>query len=212
MPEPTADLQFEHATYEQAPQGVVCAMCKKPVGAEYWQWTGRVTCAGCVANLRQLEAHALSPVTFGRAVLVGTAAALGCGAAYAIFVAVLHFQFALVTIGIAYVVATAIRKQTGNISGRSYQVLAMALTYLGGSMGYLPYLFPSGTTAGQVLGALPEVVRLMLEAPFVAAKSSPLGLLIVGIGLLEAWRRARPLPMVFTGPYRVPPPGASPVP
>jgi hypothetical protein len=47
----------------------------------------------------------------------------------------------------------------------------------------------------------------MLAAPFLElTHAPPFGILIIGFGLYEAWRRAAPLPMEVTGPYRVPSP------
>jgi len=239
MPDPTADLQFEHATYDQAKPALACGTCGKPVEGEYWQWIGRVTCARCRDGVHALEARARSPQTFARAAIVGAATALGCGVAYGLFVAVSHMQIALITIGIAYVVASVIRKATGNVSGRRYQVLAVALTYAASTMGYAPELWrevahgPDGQAHAEVApdaGDVPSasgpqdrgsptgrpavpplafakfvasVTLLLLAAPFLAARGAPIGLLIVGFGLWEAWRRAKGLPMEVTGPYRV---------
>jgi hypothetical protein len=174
-------------------------MCKKPVAGEYWQWAGRVVCATCRGTLGALGLRAQSIETFLRAASLGALTALGCGIAYAVFVGLTHIQFALVTIGIAYLVATVIRRATGNVSGRRYQVLAVILTYCAGVMGYAPNIF-GGITASQV----PFAIAVMLAAPFLELTHAPLGILIIGFGLYEAWRRATPLPMEVTGPYRVP--------
>jgi hypothetical protein len=205
MPDPS-DLQFERATYESAPSGVTCAMCGKAVTREYWQWVGRVTCGTCLDRVRALEANAGSAQTFARAALMGTATAFGCGVGYAVLVGTAQLRLALVTIGIAYLVGTVIRKATGNISGRQYQVLAVALTYVAGAMGNIPLLWrgiPDHVSPGNVL--------TLLSVPIVEAGHDPINVLIIGLGLVEAWRRTRPVPMTVTGPYRVPTtPSASP--
>jgi hypothetical protein len=66
--------------------------------------------------------------------------ALACGTAYAVFVAVSRLQLALVTIGVAFVIARVVRNASGGVGGRRFQVLAVALTYLASTMGYVPPL------------------------------------------------------------------------
>jgi hypothetical protein len=210
MSEPTTELQFDHATYEQAKTGVMCGMCGKPVGHEYWQWMGRVVCARCRDQVYALGAKANAPATFAKAAVLATGTALGCGVAYALFVAATKSRWALITIGIAYVIATVIRKSTHNISGRRYQVLAVILTYAASTMGYVP-LF-TGSLAALSASQAVTLAGYMLAAPFLTATDSPLGLVIVGIGLWEAWRRAKGLPMAVTGPFRVAPSGQVPAP
>lgn len=208
MSEP-ADLQFDHATYDAPKAGVVCGMCGKPVEGEYWQWLGRVACASCRDQVGRLEERAASPEVFAKAAALAMGTAVVCGLGYAVFVWVAKVQFALVTIGIAYAVAAVIRKSTGNVSGRSYQVMAVLLTYAASTMGYAPYFLRGELpSAAQTIALLPYV----LVAPFMAAREAPIGLLIVGFGLWEAWRRTKPLPLVVTGPFRVRPrPEVSPV-
>jgi hypothetical protein len=199
MTEPTADLQFEHATYEQAQPGVACGMCGAPVGGEYWQWVGRAVCVRCRDRVFQLEADARSPQSFARAALMGAGTALGCGVAYAVLCAFRPHQLAIVTIGIGYVVATVVRKATSNVSGRRYQVLAVVLTYMASAMGYAPALWP-------FIKESPDQISLygqLLAAPVVNAPDAPLVVLIIGFGMYEAWRRAQGIPMTVTGPYRV---------
>ncbi len=208
MTEPTADLQFEHATYEQAMLGVTCGMCGKPVGGEYWQWIGRVVCVRCRDRVFQLETDAKSLQSFARAAIMGTATALACGVGYALLAAAFKAQLAIVTILIGYLVATVVRKATANISGRRYQVLALVLTYVGSTMGYLPYLWPAIVANPERLYAY----AVLLAAPVISGRHDPLVILIIGFGLFEAWRRARGVPMTVTGPYRVGAGSPAPVP
>ncbi len=84
-------------------------------------------------------------------------------------------------------------------------------------MGYAPALWRAiaGSAGNMPSAALARacvyLFGLLMAAPFLEAKEAPLGLLIIGFGLWEAWRRTRPLPMEVTGPYRVPVP-AEPAP
>ncbi len=104
-------------------------------------------CAGCREELARTLAKSQSGAALGKAFLMGGAAALGCGVAYAIFEAVVHFQLAIITIGIAIVIATVIRKASGGISGLRFQILAVALTYFASAMGYAPAVWKGLTSA-----------------------------------------------------------------
>jgi len=206
MSEPASDLQFDHATYEAPPTGLGCGMCGKPVTGEYWQWLGKVACPSCRDQVSRLEEKIGSSEVFAKAALRASMAAFACGAGYAVVAGLFHIRMALITIGIAYVIAKVIRKATGNISGRKYQLLAVGLTYAASTMGYVPWIWDTGHLSGLGAGDILVRVGLTLVAPFLTATEAPLGLLIVGFGLWEAWRLARPLPMVVTGPFRVAPP------
>jgi hypothetical protein len=195
--------------------------------------------------LSQLLVASQSKAAFGKAVLLGGATALGCGIAYAVFVAVTDYQLALLTIGIAFLVARVIRKASAGVGGRKYQLLAMGLTYAASTMGYAPGVFKaigaseSGETRsksgsdvvkagaaqpvverkpareeppslGGLALALAGVFAITLAAPILAASEAPMGLLIVGFGLWEAWRLTRGIPLALDGPYRTAPMATGP--
>jgi hypothetical protein len=60
--------------------------------------------------------------------------------------------------------------------------------------------------------AIGFMLAIMLAAPLLEVTESPLGLLIVGFGLWEAWRLSRGLPLTLDGPYRVAPEARAPPP
>jgi hypothetical protein len=139
MSDTGSELRFDRATFtKDAGSGVPCASCKGPLGDEYWKWQQHVFCTRCRDKLAGLISDSQSNARFGKAVLLGGATAIGCGIAYAIFVAATKMQFALVTIGIAFLIAKVLRKASGGPGGRRYQVLAVALTYVSATMGYAP--------------------------------------------------------------------------
>jgi len=55
--------------------------------------------------------------------------------------------------------------------------------------------------AGQVLAALAIVFGIILAAPVLAATQAPIGLLIVAIGLFQAWKLSRPIAIALDGPH-----------
>jgi hypothetical protein len=203
---------------------------------EYWEFSSRPICGNCKGQIAAVLDASRSKATFVRAILLGGATAFGCGIAYAIFVQMTDYQLALITIGIAFVIAKVLRKTSGGAGGRRYQVLAVILTYLASAMGYAPAMLaglkssaeeapantagtaapttapratapaePSASEGPGALGLLAGAalfLALTLAAPFLAAMDAPIGLLIVGFGLWEAWKLTGGVPLVLGGPYR----------
>jgi hypothetical protein len=230
-------LSFDRAEYTgSAESGPPCANCARPLGEQYWQWQAKPICESCRGGLSALLAESQSQKAFARAALLGGATALGSGVAYAVFVALTHYQLALVTIGIAFLIAKVMRRCSGGIGGRKYQILAVVLTYLASAMGYAPGVYagfrsaaseqeagPHATVApaangapatdhgssgdgrpgaGAFVAAFAMFLAFTLAAPILAATEAPIGLLIVGFGLWEAWKLLRGLPISLDGPYR----------
>jgi hypothetical protein len=139
MGESGSVIDFDRAEYgANKPSAAPCANCKKPIEDQYWNFRNSAVCGTCRSAIEGLVAKSTSTASLGNAALRGGGVALACGVAYAVFVAVSHIQLALVTIGIAFVIAKVVRKASGGIGGRRFQILAVALTYLASAMGYLP--------------------------------------------------------------------------
>lgn len=75
---------------------------------------------------------------------------------------------------------------------------------------------PAAQEATATPGALALAVGLVIlvvvafAAPFLAGVENIMGIVIIGIGLYEAWKINRRVVQVVTGPYRVSPPAAAP--
>jgi hypothetical protein len=65
-----------------------------------------------------------------------------------------------------------------------------------------------GGAAGSNLNAFTIVLVCVLAfaAPFLMGFQNIMGIIIIGIGLYEAWKMNRKVPLVFTGPFQVAPP------
>jgi hypothetical protein len=242
MGEAGSTIDFDHAEYGRGSPAAPCTRCRRPLEGEYYKFQNGAVCSACRGGIEAAVAKATSAASLGKAALQGIGVALACGVAYAIFAAASHAQFALVTIGIAFVIAKVMRRASGGMGGLRFQILAVALTYLASSMGYLSPVVtmiyehewapgraahvsdaPAGggnadaqddpdaggapLANGALVLALVKVAGSLfayaLIAPFAEATHSPLGLLIVGFGLWEAWKLMRPIPIVFEGPYRI---------
>jgi hypothetical protein len=141
-------LTFDKATYEEpSSPATPCSSCKGPLGDPYWKLGPYVLCEKCRGSVAATFSKTKTASAFGKAALLGGLTAFGCGVLYAIFAGITKMQLALVTIGIAYVVATVVRRASGGFSGRRFQVLAVTLTYFASTMGYLPSIFAGMTEA-----------------------------------------------------------------
>jgi hypothetical protein len=231
-PEPpgTEDLQFQHAEFEKTKPAGVCAACSKEIQDCYYHVAGAVTCPACAERRRALQGKPRGGAVFWKAALYGTGAGIAGSILYAL-VSLSGFRFAVIAIVVGIMVGKAIRYVTQGRSSRRYQVLAVVLTYGAICVSSLPGLISAGremakkhpaaaasarpnaqppqvgrAVAGLALG-LAILIGLCLALPFLYLKYSLLSglinLLIIGIGLRQAWRITAPDELPILGPYAV---------
>jgi hypothetical protein len=195
-------LSFDKATYaHEAGDRAPCSSCKGPLGEQYWQWQAQQLCAKCRVQISELLERSQSSAAFRRAVLLGGAAAIGCGIAYAIFVAVANFQMALVTLGIAFVIAKVMRHCSAGVGGRKYQILAVVLTYVASAMGYAPGVLSGmhDDTTKSASAPQPTAAAATPAAPKAPAradraeKHGGAGIIVVGLAVIFCITLAAPI-------------------
>ena len=134
----TDDLQFQKAEFA----GRTCTACRAAIGDTYYQIQGRDACPTC-AQLRLATQNATdSTGKMFKGFLWGSGAAFLGSAGYAILL-YMHAQLSIVSIGIGWLVGTAIKKGTEGHTSRKYQVMAVLLTYLAIAFAYLPMMIAS---------------------------------------------------------------------
>jgi hypothetical protein len=198
-------LSFERAEFENQPKGTLaCGYCKKPLSVQYWQIAKRPACADCRAIVqRELEAGR-SPKRFAGAAGYGALAAVAGCVGWMLVSMLCKAQIGFVAIGVGYLVGRAVRKGAGGQGGTRYQVLAMFLTYSAIALAGLPSIMevvrssPTGEPA-----SLPFLVAFAYELPFLGGTRNIIGLFIIGIGLYEAWKLTRALPLHVLGPFPI---------
>ena len=127
------DLQFQKAEFT----GRTCTFCKSAIGDTYYQIQGRDACATCAHARTAAQTATDSGGKMMKALLWGGGAAIAGSLAFA-FVAYLGFQLAILSIGIGWLVGTAIKKGTQGHTSRKYQIIAVLLTYLAIATSYVP--------------------------------------------------------------------------
>jgi hypothetical protein len=112
-----------------------CSDCRDLLRLQYFALNGRPVCTRCKATYQAKLDRGTGPAAMRRAALYGSGAALGGAACLAAVVLVIGFGRIPMSIGIAWMVATAIGKATDGYGGRRYQILAVALTYFAIGLG-----------------------------------------------------------------------------
>ncbi len=223
-----ADLQFQRADVPDAEAALLCAACKTEIRDSYYHVGGAVTCPSCAEAQAAQQTRPAGRAAFLRAALYGTGAAIA-GAIIFALVSLTGFQFSIVAILVGIMVGKAIRYATNGRTSRAYQVLAVVLTYGGITTSYIPSMLseamkqtktaqsapqqqgPSAMSTGQTAGtlglAVVVLIGISLVLPFLylgaSIVSGLINLLIIGIGLRQAWRITAPNDIPILGPYPV---------
>jgi len=221
-PEQRSDrpLQFDKAEFDDRPEGPpvvpTCATCNRSVESSYYLIGETIVCASCREQVVAALSDPRAGGRFGRAALYGSVAALlGTVVWYAIRKAT-GYEIGLVAIGVGIIVGIAVKKGSGGLGGKRYQALAVALTYASIALANLPEIVeglaasppptdasaPAPTLSGFFL-AWGILVLVALASPFLMGFQNIIGILIIGIGLYEAWKITRYVAPVIRGPFEV---------
>jgi len=230
-------LQFEHAEFT-ADQPLKCGSCDSAIAHVYHELNGRIFCDRCRRNV---EISLNGGSRFGRAMratAAGAGTAIGCALVYLAFTTITGYELALLTVFIGYGVGRAVRWGSNGRGGWAYQTLAVGLTYFAIVTSYAPPVIkglkagvdksaaaaatgasttpdkPASekpTFAGVLLGVA-LVTLIVCAAPFLIGLKNVIGLVIIGVGLYEAWKTNRRLNLNFSGPHRMRPPTPTPAP
>src|SRR5271163_262975 len=129
--------QFGTAEYAK-PGGDRCQFCQQSIGGTYYRINSRMACSGCVEKVRSaipVDNHA----AFVRALVYGIGAAVAGLAGYALIAILLQgWVISYMSIGVGWIVGTAMMKGSNGMGGRRYQIAAAVLTYAAVSMAAIP--------------------------------------------------------------------------
>lgn len=204
-----APLQFDEAEYAgPGPSGPSCAACKRGIAEEYYSVNGAILCGPCRQNIAEAMEGGSGTGRFLRASLFGLGAAVAGFAIYFGVMVVTRYEIGLISILVGFMVGAAVRAGSGGRGGWRYQLLAVFLVYtaIGASYGsaVLHELNKQGMAARAVEQAgVMGLVEVIYTLPIRKGIQAPIGLLIVGFALWEAWKINRKTPILFTGPHRV---------
>jgi hypothetical protein len=189
---PGPSPQFATAEYVGTAGGDHCQYCHQLIGTTYYLANATMTCPSCADRLRNRAA------AFGRAVLFGIgAAALGL-ALYAAFMILTHISIGYASLAVGWMVAKAMVKGSGGITGRRYQVVAGILTYAACTLARIPvWIYQMPERRSVFFTDIPHTLLF----PFLRLADDPVGLIILCVGVSIAVRLTAPKAFTIDGPY-----------
>jgi hypothetical protein len=177
----------------------MCAACKRAVGDAYYSVGKSVFCAACKQATEQRVLPTPSPALLARAVLFGLGGAIAGAAVYYAVLAATGLVIGYVAIAVGFLVGRAVQLGARNQRGRTFQIIAVVLTYLGIAAGYAPDVMKADLANPALIAFAYPIIHIVTGLP-----ASLLTAFIVALGLVQAWRMNQaPARPIFHGPFRV---------
>ncbi len=203
--------QFSTVEYAK-PQSDRCQFCQQPIGANYYRVNGALACPSCAEKMR--GEPAVDHAAFVRALTFGIGAAVVGLIGYALVAILLQgWVISYMSIGVGWIIGTAMMKGSNGVGGKRYQIVAALLTYAAVSMAAIPiwiHFAHQEITLSRVMDRLGRLVFLGLASPFTQLSGSPfwglMGLLILFFGMRIAWRMTGSRESGVSGPFAYAPP------
>lgn len=130
--------QFGTAEYAAKPGSNRCRVCQQSIVGTYYRAKTAIVCPGCAEKMRgamAVDQHA----AYVRALAYGVGAAVAGLVGYALIAIVLQgWVISYMSIGVGWIVGTAMMKGSNGIGGRRYQIAGALLTYAAVSMAAIP--------------------------------------------------------------------------
>jgi hypothetical protein len=197
--------QFGTAEYLGSPGGDHCQFCHQPVAGNYYRANGAMACAGCAEKMRgelAKDTHA----AYVRAIVFGVGAAILGMILYATFAIVTGIVIGYASLAVGWLVGKAILKGSGGVTGRRYQITAVALTYIAVALARVPiWIHYAPRLHVDIFTAVIRLIPIAFVFPFIRFADNPfggvIGLVILFVGLSIAWRLTAAAPMEIFGPF-----------
>lgn len=193
--------RFGTAEYVGTAGGDRCRYCHQPIGTIYYLANSWMACPSCAVKLRK------PGTAFGRAVRFGIgAAALGL-VLYAAFTIITHISIGYASIlgyasAVGWMVAKAMVRGSGGITGRRYQIVAGILTYAACALASIPvWIYQMPERRSVFLTDIPHTLLF----PFLRLGDDTfgglMGLIILFVGVSIAVRLTAPKAFTIDGPF-----------
>jgi hypothetical protein len=200
--------QFSTAEYAQTASDR-CQLCQQPIGATYYRVNGAMACLSCAESAKMRNQAAATHGSFARALIFGIGAAVAGMIGYALVAILLQgWVISYMSIGVGWLVGTAMLKGSNGVGGKLYQFVAGVLTYAAVSMAAIPiwiHFAHRQVTLSGVIGRLGWWIFLGLASPFAQLSNNPfwgvMGVLILFFGMQIAWRITAGRPSDISGPF-----------
>ncbi len=200
-------IQFDRADYVEV-SSLNCKLWRKPLEYQYYDLAGATICTDCRDKVEQGRSAGAGGHRFLRAFGFGLAAAAVGAVIYALIVRITGIEFGLMAVVLGYMVGRSVSVGSYHRGGRSYQALAMALTYAAICVGYVPailHAWGKGYSVLFVIIAFVFALALQIIGLLTHPASVLLSIFITGIGLYEAWKLNKGGVRELSGPFPIAP-------
>jgi hypothetical protein len=127
----------QFGTAEYASDSETCLACKQPLAGTYYKVNGSLACERCTQQVQKQFATD-SHSAFVRGIVFGTGGAIAGLILYSAFTILTGIIIGYVSLAVGWLVGTAMKKGSGGVGGRRYQIAAVALTYAAVSLSAIP--------------------------------------------------------------------------
>jgi hypothetical protein len=195
-------------------------VCGRPIADSYFTHGATTICPPCQPSYAQKLGASSFAAALGYGLLAAT---LGALVWYAIRTFT-GYELGIIAIVVGIGVGTAVRKGAGPSDSMIYRGLAIALTYMSIVSTYIPAVaagmmqneapdptLDMGSDSSAPSGAGASIAAYIFAAGFsmllpyfMISGGEIMGVIIMGIGLWEAWRRSAPRPEdTVDGPFQI---------
>ncbi len=183
-----------------AVSAMTCLACSAAISSgQYYTFNHQPACSSCASNLRE---RLRTEGSFGRAASFGLLAAVGGAALYYGISALTGYEFGLIAIVVGIAVGKAVRHGAAQRAQWTYRGLALLLTWTSIVATYVPDIV--SVVEGDGVGRWVLAGALAMVGPFfLLAEGEFMSVIILAIGLWEAWRYAAAATIAVEGPFSV---------
>ena len=129
-------IQFDKAQFGS---GEHCVDCQNPLQGSYFRLNRNTLCSGCADKARcDHQLHQSQSGGLGRALVFGLGAAVAGAAIYGLILSLTGYEFGLIAILNGWMVGKAMMRGSRDKGGRRFQYVALLVTYLSITAGYVP--------------------------------------------------------------------------
>jgi hypothetical protein len=203
-------MQFETAQFaspESLAGELSCGLCHVPLSTAYFEVNGQKVCPTCRDAIESSQTQSSPVLAFFKAGIYGLLAGIAGCLLYYVVLAVTNMEIGLIAIVVGLMVGVAVRKGSGNRGGWVYQIMAMLITYGSIVTAFVPIFIKQFTAENEDARNLPIAVVAIIAwifswfAPFLSLPGNIIGVIIIGIGVYEAWQINRRHKLEISGPF-----------
>lgn len=197
------NLQFDKAEFDKEASPATCGMCNQPLKGSYFSVNMQSMCPDCTEGVRVSLARSSSAGDIIKSILFGIGAGIAGALVYFAVLKFTGYELGLISILVGYMVGRAVMVGSDYRGGLKYRIIAVLITYIAIISTYVPPILAALKKNNVTINPVP-FAGTMLIFPFLGGASNIIGIVIIGLALFEAWRRAGKPKTTIEGPFEIP--------